>query len=114
MRNKIMGNNSGFCPGPGGEYFRKNKSLQKTIYSILMGDMFPSNAEAELSMSVRRRCANIFAPFDIDAEGGVDIDEALIRLKSIASSHAMRVIKTWLNGWATSPECTKILSSIVC
>ena len=102
LRSKIMSDNSGMFPAPGGEYFRKTNSLQKTCHSVLMGAIFPDEDEEILGVSVRRRCAKMFAPFEIDFETGVDIDEALACLKSIGSSHAMRVVKSWLNGWATS------------
>jgi len=43
----------------------------------------------------------MFAPFEIDPEG-LETHAAFQQLKSLRKHDAMRVIKTWVNSWATS------------
>ena len=67
-----MNSNGGVFPGPGSEPFQRTRSLQKTTYSMLMGELFPDNAESQLKVMVKKRCPLMFAPYSVDAEDGDD------------------------------------------
>ena len=61
--------------------------------------------ENDICKLCEERCSRIFAPYDIfdDSSGAcADIRKALAVLKRTGGSCAMRVVKSWLNGWATS------------
>ena len=44
----------------------------------------------------------LFSPFDINADGMLQVDLAIQTLKKVGGHIALKVIKTWLNGWVTS------------
>ena len=46
--------------------------------------------------------SKVFYPYDVTSPGRLDVGDALSLLRSISGSFALRVLKTWLNGWATS------------
>ena len=51
---------------------------------------------------VANRIRIIFAPYQVDFDRSGDLGKAMMLLKQLKSHDALKVIKTWLNGWATS------------
>jgi len=99
---QLMSDNGGTFPEPGSEFFSSAKSLQKVVHSIIMKEIFPDTDQAQLKTLVEERCLKVFAPFELSAESGFDLDGAFATLQSLSGSQAIRILKTWLNGWATS------------
>ena len=44
----------------------------------------------------------MFEPFNVHDDGGIQVEEAFKILQKCGGSIAIKVIKTWLNGWVTS------------
>ena len=96
--------NNGNKLNPGDEVFSKSSGVQKFAYSTLLSSVLP-DPEDQLCQLCEERCSKIFAPYDIfDDSNGASacLSEALAALKNIGGNCATKVIKTWLNGWATS------------
>ena len=55
-----------------------------------------------LESVVVERMSEVFRPYDITSTDGINARSALNLLSSLPGSFALRVLKTWLNGWATS------------
>ena len=99
---KLKQDNGGILPPPGGSLFAKKKSLQKNANAVMMKELFPITEQNQLKLLVQERLSKVFRPFTIDFESNSDLDVAFGILKQLKSSDSMKVIKTWLNGWATS------------
>jgi len=102
IRAQFTSDNGGTFPEPGSDFFTSAKSLQKVVHSIMMKEVFPDTDQAQLKALVEDRCIKVFAPFELRAESGFDLDGAFATLQGLSGSRAIRVLKTWLNGWATS------------
>ena len=61
----------------------------------------PSNL-ASLELTLMRRIINLFVPYDIDFSHSVKLNFCISSLKLISVPDRAKVIKTWLNGWATT------------
>jgi len=99
---RLTDGNDGVRPLPGGEFLVKFCALQKSAYSVIFDEVFPDEPHTQLDTLCSTRCANLFAPYDIYAEDGADIDAAFSLLNNVAGHIGLKVVKSWLNGWATS------------
>ena len=77
----------------------KTNGLQKLAYKALTRTLFPKDEIKDLCVE---RARKLFDPYDIFDGDGADSDSAFSILKNIRGDCALKVIKTWLNGWATS------------
>ena len=122
LRNKIALGCEGIFPPPGASFFLKAKALQKFVHNTIMNHLFPDNDQAQLSVLCERRWSIIFHPFDFSMERtapGILVDpiwprdrpqeasehvteHAFELLQLVSGAVAVKVFKTWLNGWATS------------
>ena len=58
--------------------------------------------QAQLDQLCVERCQNLFAPYEITAEHGVDLQAAYRLLGKVEKHVGLKVLKTWLNALATS------------
>ena len=86
-------------PLRGSRRFMETKSLQRQVHKILAQCAFGNLEGPCLSSLVLTRISKLFAPFLIS---DVDIHNAFALLQTLPPVPALKVIKTWLNGWATS------------
>ena len=101
LRN-FFGGERGCMPLPGSDTFIQNGSLQKKVHKIMMNKAVAEDEVAQLSSLARTRIGNLFAPFQIDFDCDVNLELAFGLLKHLQPVTTTKVIKTWLNGWATS------------
>ena len=81
--------------------FNLGGGLQKKIYQELVEVLHaPSDSFAVHSM-LARRITKLFAPYEIH-HNSVNLDRCIISLNLISGPSRVRVVKTWLNGWATT------------
>ncbi len=73
----------------------KVPQLQKQCYASLLSAVLPSNIPA----TINKRIRDIFSPYDIPCFNYPSISALL---KQLRKHDALRVIKTWVNSWATS------------
>jgi hypothetical protein len=71
--------------------------IQNKIYQSLMTHAFPYNLEN----TIFARITDLFKPYQIDRVG-LEIHSAFAILMKIRKHDAMRILKTWVNSWATS------------
>ena len=89
-------------PIPGDSFFCEFRSLQKHTYSVIFENVFGDQPQTQLAKLCANRCEKLFAPYDIYAEEGADIEYAYSLLNKVGGHVSLKVVKTWLNGWATS------------
>ena len=94
--------NLGAPPLPGGAFYSEFRSLQKRAYSLILGELFPDTTSTNLDTICINRVEMLFSPFEINTDGMTHVDLALTILKAAGGHIALKVIKTWLNGWVTS------------
>jgi len=99
---QITEQNNGERPLPGGEFFLNFRALQKSAYSVICKEVFPDEPHTQLDILCVNRCENLFAPFDIFAEDGANFGDAFSLLETVGGHIGLKVMKSWLNGWATS------------
>ena len=99
---KLTEKNDGIRPTPGGEFFRSSKGVQKLAYSVIMEEVFPDSDSDQVDILCMSRCEKLFAPYDIHCNDGANFPDALSQLENTRGHVAIKVLKTWLNGWATS------------
>ena len=87
-------------PSPGSKVFLAAKSLQSVVYEAIKEFLFPNKGDANLASLCAVRWPTIFSPYD--PLNGQSPAYYVGRLKEVKGSVAMKVIKTWFNGWATS------------
>ena len=82
---------------PGCDFIMGTKGLQKLVYEQHMrcrfGLDFPSHIKARIS--------NMFSPYPVDWEN-INFENSLTAVKALQPGNAMKVLKTWSNGWHTS------------
>jgi len=83
-------------------FFIKFCALQKFAYTVIFDEIFPGRPHTQLDSLCLSRCENLFFPYTISAEHGANFDAAYKLLCSMEGHIGLKVIKTWLNGWATS------------
>ena len=103
------------------------KKVQHKVYSLLLESKFAPSCTASLTNSIQKRVVDLFLPFTVDfgdksalphdsdgrqSDGNlagrsappnhIDLADCLKVLSEIGVANRAKVIKTWLNGWATS------------
>ena len=73
----------------------KVPQLQKLCYASLLSAAMQANIPATIDKRIR----DTFSPFDIPH---FDYPDIAVQLRQLRKHDAMRVIKTWVNSWATS------------
>ena len=76
--------NDGVKPLPGSDLLC-NKPLQKLIYDKFMKIHFVS----DISMTIRTRLADLFAPYSLDFDTLIDLDACFALLRKMQASDAM-------------------------
>ena len=89
-------------PAPGSEFFTRIRPLQKMVKEIIMNEVFPSDGQEWLGVACIDRWTKLFLPYDIQADGALDINSIFETLRKLEGPASIKVVKTWLNGWATS------------
>ena len=73
-------------------------------------EVFLGNNPNQLDQLCVERSQKLFLPYEVTVEHGVDFQAAYQLLKKSEKHIGMKVLKTWLNGWATShrmhEDCT--------
>ena len=81
---------------------RKSKSerikMQKVCYDNLMQARFSNN----IHETIERRLNDLFSPHVVDCVNHISLERCLVTLKESKVSVAIKVLKCWINGWATS------------
>jgi hypothetical protein len=72
--------------------------VQKICYENLMQVHFLNN----IHETIERRLNNLFSPHTLDFSNHVSLERCLATLKESKVSVVIRVLKCWINGWATS------------
>jgi len=78
------------------------RGVQKLAYNVIKEVMFPDEQFHMLQQLCTERCALLFHPFDIFDGDGPNFVKAFALLEEISGPISIKVVKTWLNGWATS------------
>jgi hypothetical protein len=73
-------------------------SIQKVFYCKLIESRFSNT----LHDTVERRLNTLFCPFVVDCKNQVNLERCFGVLKDCKVADAIKVIKCWVNGWATS------------
>ncbi len=89
-------------PAPGAEEFTLCSSLQKKVHKIIMDCAFALDDSTNLLFLVKERVSKLFAPSLIDFNNYINVELAVNVAKQLRPASALKVVKTWLNGWATS------------
>ena len=71
------------------------QNFQKEVHRRLLGSRFPPN----IFTTVEGRIRDLFHPYDTS---GIELLRAAVILRSLRKHDAHRVLKTWVNSWATS------------
>ena len=99
---KMKDKNEGVAPHAGGAFFSKFKSWQTCAYSLMRNETFLDNPSTHIDSLCFGCIENLLFPFDIHADGIVVTKDTMAVVKKTSGSVALKVIKTWLNCWATS------------
>ena len=77
IREKIRIDHGGIMPIPGSDFFTQTRSLQKMVKGIIMTEMFPAGGQDQLCVACMERWTKLFLPYDIQADGALDINSIL-------------------------------------
>ena len=69
---------------------------------MIREEVFPDEPHTQLDILCASRSQNLFTPCDIYAEDGANIAAAFSLLGKVVGHIGPKVVKSWLNGWATS------------
>ena len=72
--------------------------MQKTIYKALVSNRFGGS----LDDTFQRRLTKLFLPYELAFGGPIHLHEWWGILKRCRTADAVKIIKCWCNGWATS------------
>ena len=72
--------------------------IQKTVYKELVANKFGNT----LNDTFERRLTSLFQPYELDFQQAILLDRCWVALKKCRVADAVKIIKTWSNGWATS------------
>ena len=72
--------------------------LQKIVYKELIANKFGKT----LNDTFERRLTSLFLPYELDFQQAILLDRCWVTLKKCRVADAVKIIKTWSNGWATS------------
>ena len=73
-------------------------ALQKLVYDKFISHRFVNS----LHGTIERRLTSLFLPYALDFQNTILLERCLGILKGLSVSVALRVLKSWCNGWATS------------
>ena len=59
------------------------------------------NKNCSIKHIIVKRVSDLFAPYDVEGTG-IDLYNVLFLCRHFRQHEAMRILKTWVNGWATS------------
>ena len=76
----------------------QKKNLQRKVYQKLMDHHFVS----DITDTISKRISNMFAPHVVDFTNIINLQSCMDTLSSLNSSSAIKVLKTWVNGWSSS------------
>ncbi len=76
--------------------------FQKKISCIFENNLYDPGNKISLHITVMRRLINLFDPFVLDFDSKIDLNSCIATLNSVSVPDRAMVVKTWLNGWATS------------
>ena len=76
-------------------------SPQKKIYQELVEVLHSPSASFAVHSTLARRVTKLLAPYEIH-HNSVNLDLCIKSLNLISGPSRVRVVKTWLNGWATT------------
>ena len=71
------------------------------IYAQLVAHKFVNNFQVTLC----RRLTSLFLPYTLDFQNSISLDGCLASLRKNSVSVALKVLKGWINSWATSRRC---------
>ena len=71
---------------------------QKVFYAKLVANRFSNT----LNDTFKRRLTSLFQPYELDFQQAILLDRCWATLKKCRVADAVKIIKTWSNGWATS------------
>ena len=66
-----------------------------------------------LNDTFERRLTSLFLPYELDFQQAILLDRCWVTLKKCRVADAVKIMKTWSNGWATSLDITKDLYYLV-
>ena len=95
---KFTVDNNGSLPQPGSEVIQREESIQKLIYGRFVDMHFACDPKDLLIKRIR----NLFAPHALNFETHIQLDTCFEVLRTMRTADSMRVMKTWVNGWATT------------
>ena len=72
--------------------------IQKLVYKKILANRFGNN----LNDTFQRRLTSLFQPYELDFQQSILLDRCWGALRKCRVADAVKVIKTWSNGWATS------------
>lgn len=76
--------------------------MQKKICQVI-SDFFHAPSDlCDLHVILTRRIKKLFDPYHVDFTNCVNLQQCINTLNTITDSARVKVVKTWLNGWATS------------
>ena len=79
-----------------------HEHFQKILYKEFLETCHSPGCGVAIKSTLTRRIRSLFTPYDIDFVNVVNLDLCNNSLDSISASDRAKVIKTWLNGWATT------------
>jgi hypothetical protein len=77
-------------------------SAKHTAHRNVYGNFMEISFATELSITIRTRLTDLFAPHSLDFNNLIDLDACFALLRKMRTSDAMTILKTWTNSWATS------------
>ena len=75
---------------------------QRKYYHHILEYLYQPGNCNQLDICLMRRIINLFAPHDVNFSNHINLHDCMSVLKELSESDRLKVIKTWLNGWATS------------
>ena len=79
-----------------------SNSPQKKISQAMIDFLHVPGDSSDLHVILTRRINKLFYPYQLDYVGTVNLQQCVNSLNMIPDSARVKVVKTWLNGWATS------------
>ena len=75
---------------------------QTQLYKVLLDILHEPSTRMSFDITLKHRITNSFAVFEMDFGNSVNLDSCISALDLISIPDKTKVIKTWLNGWATT------------
>jgi len=107
IKDKLAEKNHWVPPAHGDAFFAEFRGLQRFAYDNIMATVFPARSDTSIIYLCKTRLTQMFAPFDLFAESDDEIEKAFETLKPMGQHVVVKVLKTWLHGWATSKRMSE-------